>query len=488
MSSRHRLVLAICCLFLAAAAGATCLAGPDSTKGSRSPRLEVGKELFTREWQPGDKRSFAGDGLGPVHNARSCVACHDQGGIGGSGRAAANSIIVSAFVDRMSQQSSILEVLFPVPAMQPDRDKLAAIDPALRTHSSFTLHRFPARGQLNARDMRLNLPADTRTRCENEAKIGEVTVDFTQSERNTPALFGIGLIDRIPANVLEQVAVEQSARSRESLASTSLGTLLNGLIQEQDVRDGRQAQPITGRVARLQNGKIGRFGWKASVASLHEFTLQACSNELGLEVPGVHRPAPANGKNYRAPGLDLSQDQCECLTEFIRNLPKPIAIPPQTAQHVPEITAGRNLFASMGCAECHRPRLGDVDGIFSDLLLHDMGLTLGGSGGYATSSSVEFVKVDGEAEPLPVVRNGPEIASRPTVGAGPREWRTPPLWGLRDSAPYLHDGRADTIEDAIKLHDGEGALAARAFEKLTPRERMQLDMFLKSLAAPGSRP
>jgi CxxC motif-containing protein (DUF1111 family) len=42
--------------------------------------------------------------------------------------------------------------------------------------------------------------------------------------------------------------------------------------------------PLTGRIARLRDGRIGRFGWKAHVATLREFTLQACANELGLEV------------------------------------------------------------------------------------------------------------------------------------------------------------------------------------------------------------
>ncbi len=51
--------------------------GPDSKK----ERLAEGKELFTREWLPGDKRSFAGYGLGPVHNERSCVSCHYQGAV-----------------------------------------------------------------------------------------------------------------------------------------------------------------------------------------------------------------------------------------------------------------------------------------------------------------------------------------------------------------------------------------------------------------------
>ena len=124
--------------------------------------------------------------------------------------------------------------------------------------------------------------------------------------------------------------------------------------------------------------------------------------------------------------------------------------------------SGRKLFATLGCAICHRPKLGDVEGIYSDLLLHDMGIYLG-----------NFWK-----------HRFNELGTG-KFGAGINEWRTPPLWGLRNSAPYLHDGRAETIEDAILMHGGEGVTAVIAFEKLTLRERLQLDFFLQSLVAPA---
>jgi len=72
----------------------------------------------------------------------------------------------------------------------------------------------------------------------------------------------------------------------------------------------------------------------------------------------------------------------------------------------------------------------------------------------------------------------------PKFGAGEREWRTPPLWGLRDSAPYLHDGRAASVDEAIRLHDGEGYHAAKAFAALSNSQQTQVRAFLNSLAAP----
>jgi CxxC motif-containing protein (DUF1111 family) len=67
------------------------------------------------------------------------------------------------------------------------------------------------------------------------------------------------------------------------------------------------------------------------------------------------------------------------------------------------------------------------------------------------------------------------------------EWRTPPLWGVAHSAPYLHDGRAATLEDAIRMHGGQGAASARQFDRLSRNERDQLIAFLKTLQAPPER-
>src|SRR5437016_2232044 len=118
--------------------------GPDKQQES----LAAGKELFAREWLHGDKRSHAGDGLGPVFNARSCAACHHQGGLGGAGPKETNASVVSVFVQLNDGPKAIFGVQVdeqPDPAKpikQPDRAKLAEIHPALCTQSSFPFHRF----------------------------------------------------------------------------------------------------------------------------------------------------------------------------------------------------------------------------------------------------------------------------------------------------------------------------------------------------------
>jgi len=65
-----------------------------------------------------------------------------------------------------------------------------------------------------------------------------------------------------------------------------------------------------------------------------------------------------------------------------------------------------------------------------------------------------------------------------------REWRTPPLWGVADTAPYLHDGRAETLEDAILWHGGEARQSRDLFASLKPSEKERLLAFLSSLRTP----
>ncbi len=241
---------------------------------------------------------------------------------------------------------------------------------------------------------------------------------FTTSvERSTPALFGAGLIDAIPDGVL-----------------------------------WTQAALGHGRVATDLHGRPGRFGWKGQTSRLATFVEDACANELGLQTAAANQPGPD------APGLDMDDAMLASLTEHVASLPRPQRLT------VPGAAAGEAVFAQVGCDACHVPDLGDVSGLYSDLLLHDMGSGLAdAASGYA----------------------GHVTATAAHAGAAEaREWRTAPLWGLRDSAPYLHDGRANTVEQAIELHGGEAHESVRAWHALPDADRSALRAFLTSLAAP----
>jgi hypothetical protein len=384
---------------------------------------------------------------------------------------------------------------------QPERSKLAEIHPALHTENSFLLHRFgtywefanwkrdllrprfgfkqeldPDEQQFRALRLNPEVPFMFSERVFESRQVGTSSIQLIASERNTPSLFGVGLIDPIPDRVLEEVAAYQARAVKKS-----------GSAERRSDLPIFTPLPVSGRVARLRDGRVGRFGWKAQTASLREFTLQACANELGLEVPDFPQGAPPWKPDYKAPGLDLNPEQCDALISFVAALPPPSRKPPETAQHAAEISAGQKLFTRAGCAVCHQPKLGDVDGIYSDLLLHDMGQTLSGDGGSYGGSSVPGKGPSDGVDPLPMIVGGeeePREKRTPKFGAAAREWRTPPLWGLRDSAPYLHDGRAFTVSAAIAFHDGEGAESAQQFFRLSLRERQQVELFLQSLGVP----
>src|SRR5262249_3642625 len=266
------------------------------------------------------------------------------------------------------------------------------------------------------------------------------------SQRNPTPLFGVGLIDAIPDGAIEAAARRKHAGSPQ----------------------------VRGRVGRLADGRVGRFGWKAQVATLREFVLSAAAAERGVEARGHAQAGDPRAPPLKAPGLDLNLAECAALVAFVGSLPKPAVSPGAHPRDEKARKAGKALFKSIGCAECHVEKLGDVEGLYSDLLLHAMSLELADTPSYGAFLAGAAAQPgnpagDRRAEPAGVARE--------------EEWRTPPLWGLRDSAPYLHDGRAQTLDEAIALHGGEASAAARRYRQLPPRDQAQLQMFLRSLAA-----
>src|SRR5579871_3917924 len=343
--------------------------GPDKNKEA----LEQGKELFTHEWVAFDRLSHAGDGLGPVYNAQSCATCHRQGGIGGSGTNETNVSLVTVFVGEVFDGPIAVAGRMVNPKSRaratlddarnkgladrrgreieiPSEDELAKIHPILRTQSSFPLHRFGVDPEFSK--WRDSIFPKDKTETEGLKRhdsnrrrtksIGSSKVTLIESKRNAPPLFGAGLIDAIPDKVLDEVASEQAKAAGDATRSS-------------------EVLPIRGRVARLKDGRVGRFGWKASVATLREFALQASSSEIGLEVPGFARAAPPWESDYKAPGIDLTAEQCDTLTAFVASLPRPIVRPADSPEQASAIEHGRQLFTSLGCAVCHRPMLGNVD-------------------------------------------------------------------------------------------------------------------------------
>ncbi len=445
---------------------------PGEAVGENEPgMLARGGEIFSREWVAADSRSQSGDGLGPVFNETSCVGCHGMGAPGGGGPSNKNVVVLSAntgfafgfgsgFGGPGSQRAG-------KQADEQDR-RLAAIHPGFTKTRSLVLHRFGVspeyRGWLRelgaalSENERSAAAQAARTRGGQAGRKSEGTsnsvadeiatlvhesaardqtsvvsapgssITLTRTERNAPALFGAGLLDRVPDAALEEVAAAQDAT-------------------------------IRGRVHKTPERRIGRFGWKAQTASLREFVLVACAGELGLEVPGHHQSASPLAPDAAPKGLDLSQTDCDALIAYVRTMPAPIQLRPTEKSTLLVYEDGEALFKTVGCAGCHVPDLGDVSGVYSDMLLHSMGEGLSDGGQYYGSSGSP-----GDAQPT--------------------EWRTPPLWGFRDSAPYLHDGRAQTLDEAVAHHGGQADESAKQYFELSVRSRSRIESFLKSLVAP----
>jgi CxxC motif-containing protein (DUF1111 family) len=419
--------------------------------------LALGRELFTRAWVPHDGRSHGGDGLGPVYNERSCLGCHHQGGPGGAATGDKNIEIVSPGGDLfpaigafytfgMSFGGAGFQYRFasnakPVQPPPPNAADLAQIHAGFRDAPSVVLHRYGPDADYRA--WREKIPGQ------------HGAIFLRSSQRNPTPLFGLGLIEAIPDEVLE-------AAARRRFAGVS---------------------QIRGRVSRLSDGRIGRFGWKAQTATLTEFVLTAAAVELGLEVPGHSQAGDPRIPALAARGLDMNQDECNALAAYVRSLPPPTVDLPANPKDAQQAKAGGAVFKAAGCATCHLPRLGDVEGIYSDLLLHDMSPQMADTSLYGSFAARD----PGAAKPAPAPAAAPagEAAGRkPATVAAVQEWRTPPLWGLRDSVPYLHDGRAETVDQAIRAHGGQATSAAQKYAQLSARERGQLEAFLLSLAAP----
>ena len=378
----------------------------------------AGHTLFVHEWTVNDPLSPNGDGLGPVFNAKSCVACHHKGGVGGSGGLDHN---VTTFTVRVPGREGRQGVVHSFATKAEYLENLQQVDPGLPP---------------------IVRPSLEMTKKLDRESQGRAAVSISQ--RNTPALFGAKLIDELSDQTI--IAEERSQRVRWGFASA------------------KEEQAPVGRALRLPGRRVGKFGWKAQSASLADFVQAACANELGLSNPGQVQPRPLGQPGYQSPGLDLTSEQCSQITAYVASLNRPVERLPADPDTRVWAHEGRQLFHKVGCANCHTPSLGSIEGIYSDLLLHRMGEELKGTGSY----------------------NGPPPPSESPADDSPQadEWRTPPLWGVADSAPYMHDGRAATLEAAIKMHSGQSQRAAAQFSQLPDTERAQLIEFLKTLKAP----
>lgn len=344
----------------------------------------------------------AGDGLGPLYTRTACSSCHASG-VRGPG---------------LVQKMVVVEADGITPAA--DQSKLPF---------GHTVHPLMAAGETTP----ILPPADDPT--------VKVTI------RLGPPILGRGYMEAVLDSEIERVAAAQAART-----DGIHGRINHVLYSAQPNSDTRFHSHQPG------DPVIGRFGLKARISSVDEFTADALQGDMGITSP--LRPTeianPDGLTDDLNPGVDVSMDSVNSRAVYVRMT----AIPARAKVDA----RGGQLFEQAQCSACHVATmhtradyplapLADIDApIYTDMLLHDLGDD----------------RADGVAE----------------GEATGRDWRTAPLIGLRFNTTLMHDGIAANVEEAIQAHAGNGSEAngsVAAFEALTADERDLLIQFVESL-------
>ncbi len=249
-----------------------------------------------------------------------------------------------------------------------------------------------------------------------------------------PALYGLGLLDAVPDSEILRLEADAA----------------------------RRGGAIRGRAYRMPDGRIGRFGRKAEFASVAQFVERALLEELGVTSPALPAENQPNGRPLPkgtdpVPDPEMSRADLDAIVDFVMLLAPPA---PEEAKGAARdsIRSGEQAFTDVGCSRCHLPRLSTGESAlpalshrtvaaYTDLLLHDL---------------------------------GPGMASICAADASPSHWRTAPLMGVRHRKILLHDGRALSIDAAIRMHGGEAAAARDAYERLPEVRRVLLMRFVTS--------
>lgn len=425
------------------------------------PRFHAGKALANQPWVKAPTTTTARDGLGPLYNARSCLACHVNGGRGhlpqGEDLVRASVLRLSLPANTQYQRAGVRA--HPVYGEQIQGQSVALADqlgvsPAALGPGAELEARAEAKVSLRWRERRYTYPDGATVNLRSPRPVlsrlayGPLGDEVLFSLRHAPAIHGAGLIALIP---------EAAILARADPAD----------------RDG---DGLSGRANRVWSRSqrawvLGRFGWKANLPDLEHTVAGAFARDLGISNP-LFPEGPCTAAQERCrrmatgagdDGFELSAALLQLVVDFTANLGVPAARPRSAEGHA----AGAALFEEVGCAGCHTPSY--VTGPsaryahlgaqriwpYSDFLLHDMGEAL--------------------------------ADARADYRASGREWRTAPLWGAglaaetNGAAHYLHDGRAASLEEAVLWHGGEAAPARAAFAHLDAPRRGLLLAFVGSL-------
>lgn len=296
---------------------------------------------------------------------------------------------------------------------------------------------------------------------------------------NPPFLFGAGGIELIGKEMTTELQAKKLQAQQQPNVPVRLltkGVDFGTITFSQGVLD-------TSQVVGIDTDLVVRpFGRKGEFLSTRDFDIAAMQFHFGMQPVEAVGTTDADGDGVTQ---EILVGELSALSIFATTLERPVVRPVQGAAQ------GRQVFETIGCTDCHRPRLDST----SPLLTY----------------CFPEVPTDPAANPYYIVNlrtNGPRFL--PVPGGGIRvecfsdlkrhdmgpvlaessgsplasQFVTARLWGVADTAPYLHDGRALTLADAILLHGGEALAARNAFAALPNFRQEQLIAFLKSLRTP----
>jgi CxxC motif-containing protein (DUF1111 family) len=420
--------------------------------GEQRRTFAVGNSFFNDNWVTAPASAEGRDGLGPLFNAQSCSSCHFRDGRG------------QPPVDADDAERGLLIRISVVDA---DGDPQA--HPTLGNQlQDRAIRDVPVEGTIRITSVERpgeyadGKPYSLRApRYEVLGPDGEPVDGLLLSPRIAPAVFGIGLLEAVPADDILALA-DPDDEDDDGISGRA------NLVPDPSSPDGA---PV-----------LGRFGWKAAVPTVEEQNAGAFAGDIGIT--SSVRPsqpctrlqpeclsAPTGGEP------ELDDRKLEQVTFYTRTL----AVPARRDVAAADTRAGQQAFDDLGCASCHVDELRtgastiaaldhQVIRPYTDLLLHDMGPAL----------------ADGRPD-LDGTGATPAVGSSPDLDATGQEWRTPPLWGIglvetvNDHTRFLHDGRARSLEEAILWHGGEAVAARDGFLALDAKTRAKLLAFLESL-------
>ncbi len=388
--------------------------------------FDLGEAVFQRPWVVAPSATRAADGLGPYYNARACSACHAGNGRGHPPGPDSRNLVSMVFNLRDADGA-------PDPVFGGQFQDQAVIGMAAE-----------GRVEVSYEPVPFTYPDGSVTELRRPVYSTEAPLSpgVALNPRIAPQMIGLGLLEAIDAADILAAADPDDA---------------NG--------DG-----ISGRAHILPDDSLGRFGWKATSATVEHISAAAFLNDIGMSTPlfpaawgdcteaqSLCRDAPHGDADGNP---EITGDLLRLVSYFAAN----VAVPARPAPD--EVLPGKALFYESGCIACHTPKHATAADAapelrnqliwpYTDLLLHDLG--------------------PGLADPSP------------TAAEQPGEWRTPPLWGIGHTeavsgeAFFLHDGRARTLEEAVLWHGGEAASAQAAFTELSADDRAELLRFLESL-------